>query len=121
MTLDGDSTHYTAHVVGTDKDTDLAVIKIDADHDLPIAKLGNSDGVQVGDWVLAFGSPFGLNSTMTAGIVSAQGPLQCGTSISTIYSDRCRDQSGKFRRPAGEHGRGSDWNQHGDLYGQPRI
>ena len=65
-------THYTAHVVGTDKDTDLAVIKIDASTSLPIAKLGNSDGVQVGDWVLAFGSPFGLNSTVTAGIVSAQ-------------------------------------------------
>ena len=72
VTMDGDSTHYTAHVVGTDKDTDLAVVKIDAGHDLPIAKLGNSDGVQVGDWVLAFGSPFGLNSTMTAGIVSAR-------------------------------------------------
>ena len=50
----------------------LAVIKIEADHDLPTASLGNSDGVQVGDWVLAFGSPFGLNSTVTAGIVSAK-------------------------------------------------
>ena len=72
VALDGDSTHYTARVVGTDKDTDLAVIKIDVGHELPVAKLGNSDGVQVGDWVLAFGSPFGLNSTMTAGIVSAR-------------------------------------------------
>jgi serine protease Do len=72
VSLDGDASHYNAHVVGTDKDTDLAVIKIDAGHDLPVAKLGNSDGVQVGDWVLAFGSPFGLNSTVTAGIVSAK-------------------------------------------------
>jgi serine protease Do len=72
VALDGDATHYNARVVGTDKDTDIAVIKIDADHDLPVAKLGNSDGVQVGDWVLAFGSPFGLNSTVTAGIVSAR-------------------------------------------------
>jgi serine protease Do len=72
VTLDGDSSHYSARVIGTDKDTDLAVIKIDADHQLPTAKLGNSDGVQVGDWVLAFGSPFGLNSTVTAGIVSAK-------------------------------------------------
>jgi serine protease Do len=72
VALDGDGRHYSAHVVGTDKDTDLAVIKIDADHELPVAKLGNSDGVQVGDWVLAFGSPFGLNSTVTAGIVSAK-------------------------------------------------
>jgi serine protease Do len=72
VSLDGDSNHYAARVVGFDKDTDLAVIKIDADHDLPVARLGNSDGVQVGDWVLAFGSPFGLNSTVTAGIVSAK-------------------------------------------------
>jgi len=72
VTLDGDTTHYNARVIGTDKDTDLAVIKIDVDHDLPVAKLGNSDGVQVGDWVLAFGSPFGLNSTVTAGIISAK-------------------------------------------------
>ncbi len=72
VALDGDSTHYNAKVIGADKDTDIAVIKIEADHDLPVAKLGNSDGVQVGDWVLAFGSPFGLNSTVTAGIVSAK-------------------------------------------------
>jgi serine protease Do len=72
VTLDGDSAKYTGRVVGFDKDTDLAVVKIDADHDLPVAKLGNSDGVQVGDWVLAFGSPFGLNSTVTAGIISAK-------------------------------------------------
>jgi len=72
VALDGDSNHYSARVIGTDKDTDLAVIKIESDHDLPVAKLGNSDGVQVGDWVLAFGSPFGLNSTVTAGIVSAK-------------------------------------------------
>jgi serine protease Do len=72
VSLDGDNNHYDARVVGADKESDLAVIKIDADHALPTAKLGNSDGVQVGDWVLAFGSPFGLNSTVTAGIISAE-------------------------------------------------
>jgi serine protease Do len=72
VSIDGDPTHYAAKLIGTDKDTDIAVIKIEADHELPVAKLGNSDGVQVGDWVLAFGSPFGLNSTVTAGIVSAK-------------------------------------------------
>jgi serine protease Do len=70
--LNGDTTRYTAKVVGIDEDTDLAVIKIDAHKDLPIAKLGNSDGVQVGDWVLAIGSPFGLQATVTAGIISAK-------------------------------------------------
>jgi serine protease Do len=70
--LPGDTTIYTAKVVGTDADTDLAVIKIEANKRLPTARLGNSDGVQVGDWVLAFGSPFGLEATVTAGIVSAK-------------------------------------------------
>jgi serine protease Do len=72
VSLNGDPMHYDARLIGFDKDTDLAVVKIDVGHELPTAKLGNSDGVQVGDWVLAFGSPFGLNSTVTAGIVSAK-------------------------------------------------
>ena len=70
--LNGDPTKYTAKVVGVDEETDLAVIKIDAGKDLATAKLGNSDGVQVGDWVLAIGSPFGLQATVTAGIISAK-------------------------------------------------
>jgi serine protease Do len=70
--LNGETTKYTAKVVGVDEDTDLAVIKIDPGKELPTAKLGNSDGVQVGDWVLAIGSPFGLNATVTAGIISAK-------------------------------------------------
>ena len=67
------STLHDAKVIGVDQETDLAVIKIDADKPLPVAKLGNSDGMQVGDWVLAVGSPFGLQETVTAGIVSAKG------------------------------------------------
>jgi serine protease Do len=61
-----------AHVIGVDKDTDIAVIKIDTPEPLPTVKLGNSDGAQVGDWVLAIGSPFSLSETVTAGIVSAK-------------------------------------------------
>jgi serine protease Do len=64
---------HDARVIGSDQETDLAVIKIDVEHSLPTAKLGNSDGMQVGDWVLAVGSPFGLQATVTAGIVSAKG------------------------------------------------
>ena len=64
---------HDAKVIGTDQETDLAVIKIDVDKALPTAKLGNSDSMQVGDWVLAIGSPFGLQATVTAGIVSAKG------------------------------------------------
>jgi serine protease Do len=68
----GDGRNFKAKLVGTDPETDLAVIKIDSSG-LPIAVLGNSDEVQQGDWVLALGSPFGLQQTLTAGIVSATG------------------------------------------------
>jgi serine protease Do len=61
-----------ATVIGVDKDTDIAVIKIDTKEPLPTVKLGNSDGAQVGDWVLAIGSPFALSKTVTAGIISAK-------------------------------------------------
>jgi serine protease Do len=64
---------HDAKVIGTDTETDLAVIKVEVDHPLPAAKLGNSDSMQVGDWVLAVGSPFGLSETVTAGIISAKG------------------------------------------------
>lgn len=61
---------FPAKVVGTDDETDLAILKIEAGKDLPVVKMGNSDKAQVGDWVLAIGSPFGLARTVTAGIVS---------------------------------------------------
>jgi serine protease Do len=64
---------HDAKVVGVDTETDLAVIKIEVNRPLPVAKLGNSESMQVGDWVLAVGSPFGLQETVTAGIVSAKG------------------------------------------------
>lgn len=62
---------FPAKVVGGDSFTDLAVIEIDAGKPLEIARLGNSDGMRRGDWVLAIGSPFGLERTVTAGIISA--------------------------------------------------
>jgi len=71
-----DRTEYQAKVIGSDEDTDLAVIKIDVGRDLPLAKMGNSDAVKVGDWVLAIGSPFTLDHTVTAGIISAKGRTQ---------------------------------------------
>jgi serine protease Do len=67
-----DKREFDAKVIGTDENTDLAVIKIDAAN-LPEISMGNSDNVQVGQWVLAIGNPLGLNYTVTAGIVSALG------------------------------------------------
>ena len=67
--LDSDE-EYPATVVGTDDLSDLAVLKIETGKDLPFVKLGNSDSAQVGDWVLALGSPFGLSKSVTAGIIS---------------------------------------------------
>jgi serine protease Do len=64
---------HDAKVIGEDPETDLAVIKIDLDRAAPSAKMGNSDSMEVGDWVLAIGSPFGQVGTVTAGIVSAKG------------------------------------------------
>jgi serine protease Do len=64
---------HDAKVIGEDPETDLAVIKIDLDRTAPSAKMGNSDSMEVGDWVLAIGSPFGQVGTVTAGIVSAKG------------------------------------------------
>jgi serine protease Do len=70
---DPPGTFHDAKVIGSDQETDLAVIKIEPEKPLPVAKLGNSDSMEVGDWVLAVGSPFGLSETVTAGIVSAKG------------------------------------------------
>src|SRR5580700_7426665 len=70
---DPPGTFHDAKVIGSDQETDLAVIKIESEKPLPVAKLGNSDSMEVGDWVLAIGSPFGLQATVTAGIVSAKG------------------------------------------------
>ncbi len=72
ITMDDDS-KLEATVVGTDPRTDVALVKIDADVDLPTVALGDSDGLRVGDWVMAIGNPFGLTHTVTAGIVSAKG------------------------------------------------
>lgn len=68
-----DKREFQAEVVGVDPTTDLAVVKIEPDGDLPVITLGDSDQSEVGDWVIAVGNPFRLTSTVTAGIVSALG------------------------------------------------
>jgi len=74
-----DGREFTAKIIGVDPPTDVAVIKIDS-KDLPILPLGDSDKLEVGEWVLALGNPFGLSHTLTAGIVSALGRSSIGIS-----------------------------------------
>ena len=71
--LKGGEKSYPAEIVGTDPETDLALLKIDADKQLPVLQFGDSDTIKVGQWVVAIGNPFGLDHTVTAGIISAKG------------------------------------------------
>ena len=87
-----DQSRFKARLVGADKETDIAVLKIEADHSLPALELGNSDSLRVGDWVLAIGNPFpqeNLDRTVTAGVVSAKGRsnLQFGRDETPAYQD----------------------------------
>lgn len=71
-----DGTEHKAKIIGLDRDTDIAVLKIDVDDELPVAEFGNSDQLRVGEWVMAIGNPFpelGLDRTVTVGVVSAKG------------------------------------------------
>ncbi|PIA82137.1 serine protease [Gaetbulibacter sp. 4G1] len=71
VTLNNNKT-YKAEIIGTDSETDIAVLKINADEDLPVVNFGDSDQAKIGEWVLAVGNPFNLTSTVTAGIISAK-------------------------------------------------
>ncbi len=84
-----DKREFTAKVVGKDAKTDLALIKIkiDTKQPLPVATLGDSNAAEVGDWVVAIGSPFGFNSTVTAGIISAKGRALGGNYDDFIQTD----------------------------------
>ncbi|UWX55020.1 trypsin-like peptidase domain-containing protein [Maribacter litopenaei] len=79
-----DNESYKATVIGTDPTTDLALLQIDADN-LSTMSLVNSDDVEVGEWVLAVGNPLGLNSTVTAGIVSAKAEVSTSIRINLLW------------------------------------
>lgn len=76
---------FKARLIGTDKDNDIALLKIDTDEKLPYLPFANSDSVKIGEWVLAVGNPYNLTSTVTAGIVSAKGrDLEGNSSIDSF-------------------------------------
>ncbi len=77
-----------ARIVGTDSETDLALLKVDTDKELPVLKFGDSDAAEVGEWVIAIGNPFGHSGTVTAGILSAKGrDLHSGPFDSFLQTD----------------------------------
>lgn len=77
-----------ARVIGTDPETDIALLKVDVDYKLPALEFGDSDALEVGEWVLAIGNPFGLSSTVTAGILSAKGRnIQSGPYDNFLQTD----------------------------------
>ena len=82
-----DGREYNARVIGRDPRSDVALIKIEAGHELPIAPLGDSDQVRVGEWVIAIGDPFGFDHSVTAGIVSAKGRFIPGNFDDYIQTD----------------------------------
>ncbi len=87
VTLNNNKT-YDAELIGTDPNSDIALIKIDTDRDLPYLAFGDSDNIKIGEWVLAVGNPFDLTSTVTAGIVSAKArDLHMGRNQSFIQTD----------------------------------
>ncbi|MBI3003499.1 MAG: trypsin-like peptidase domain-containing protein, partial [candidate division NC10 bacterium] len=73
-----DRREHPAQVIGQDPRTDVAVIRVETDRELPEAQLGDSDGLRVGEWAIAIGNPFGLNHTLTVGVVSATGRSDVG-------------------------------------------
>ena len=82
-----DGRNYTAKIVGHDEKSDIALLKIEAKHDLAVAPLGSSDDLRVGEWVMAIGNPFGFDHSVTAGIISAKGRFIPGNYEDFIQTD----------------------------------
>jgi Trypsin-like serine proteases, typically periplasmic, contain C-terminal PDZ domain len=109
-----DRSELQAKLVGTDPRTDVALLKVEGKN-LPTVKLGDSEKLKVGEWVLAIGSPFGFDHSVTKGIVSAKGRTLPTTP--TYRSSRRRGhQPGQLRRPAVQHERRSGGYQLADLH-----
>ncbi|MEJ2025758.1 MAG: trypsin-like peptidase domain-containing protein [Deltaproteobacteria bacterium] len=106
-------TEYDAKIIGVDPKTDLALIKVKPDKNFPKpVKLGESDAIRVGDWVMAVGNPFGLGQTVTTGIISAKGRI-IGAGAAFQYGRRGGGNQYRHHRPRPEHRL-----RHSHKYGQ---
>jgi serine protease Do len=116
----GDGRKFNAKIIGADPETDVAVIRIAAEN-LPYVDLANSDTLEVGEWVIAIGNPFGLSHTVTAGIVSAKGRNRLGVAD---YEDFI--QTDAAINPGNSGGPllnldAKPWDQHGDYRARGNI
>ena len=108
VTLNNNKT-YNAKIIGTDEKTDIALIKIESDEELPFTTFGDSDEAKIGEWVLAVGNPFNLTSTVTAGIISAKSRDLSGLSNQSFIQTDAAVNPGNSG--------GALVNTHGDLIG----
>ena len=97
-----DGKQFRATDVKADEPSGLAMLRIKAEHSLPAAGLGNSDKLEIGDWVLAVGHPFDLDSTVSAGIFSGTARVPPTDHRAEFLADRCGDQPGQLGRAAGK-------------------
>ena len=120
-----DNKKYEVEVIGTDSNADIAVLKIKGDYNFPYVRFADSDNTRIGEWVLAVGNPYNLNSTVTAGIISAKSRdfSDYDNKKPIFYTNRCCCKFRKQRRCIGQFGRRFDWHQyshyeqrHGYLY-----
>jgi hypothetical protein len=109
-----DGSELPATIIGRDPKTDIGLIKVEAKKPLFALPLGDSEGVRPGEWVVAIGNPFGLEHTVTAGIVSAKAPQHRSRRLRRLHPDRRRDQPGQLGWPAAQPLGRSDRDQHRD-------
>ena len=112
---------FQAHLIGADKDTDVALLKVDGVTDLPTVAFGDDRRLRVGDWVVAVGNPFGLGGTVTAGIVSSIGRDIGERSVYGLHPDRRPHQPGQFGRTDLRSLRPGRRHEHRDLLALRRL
>ena len=109
-----------ATLIGTDPNTDIALLKVESDEPLPFVSFGNSDDSRVGDWVIAMGNPLGQGFSVSAGIVSARNRALSGTYDDYIQTDAAINR-GNSGGASVQHGRRRNWREHGDSVTQWRL